>query len=98
MLIPGRADYEESASLYQVPDFVFSFWLPRNTYSVGKEIDIDNWKFTVEKNQVFMWFLKARGHTPETAKGISKVFPLRIINDEYIYDADYHKSLLKAGA
>lgn len=97
MLIPGRADYEESAGLYQIPDFVFSFWLPRNTYSVGRLIEIDNWKFNVEVNQVFMWALKGRGHNPETFKGISKVFPLRIINDEYIYDADYHKSLL-AGA
>lgn len=94
MLIPGRGDYEESAGLYQVPDFVFSFWIPRNTYSVGKLIEIDNWKFKVEINQVFMWALKGRGHNPETFKGISKVFPLRIIDNQYIYDPEYHRSLL----
>lgn len=94
MLIPGPKDFEESAGLYQVPDFVYSLWLPRVHYAVGSVKDVDNWKFTVEKNLVFLWFLKARGHNPQTAKGISKVFPLRIINDEYTYDPEYHKSML----
>lgn len=93
MLIPSQRDFEEGAGLYQVPDYVYSFWLARATHAVGKLIEIDNWKFTVEKNLVFMWFLKARGHTPETAKGISRVFPLRIINGSYIYDQEYHASI-----
>jgi len=94
MLIPSQRDFEEGAGLYQVPDYVYSFWLARGTHAVGKTIEIDNWKFKVEKNLVFMWFLKARGHNPETAKGISRVFPLRIIDDQYIYDPEYHKSML----
>jgi hypothetical protein len=94
MPIPGRGDFSEASGIYQIPDFVFGFWLARNTHSVGKTIEVDNWKFTVEKNLAFIWFLKARGHSPETAKGISKVFPLRIINDEYTYDADHHKSMM----
>jgi len=92
--IPGRGDYAEASGIYQIPDFVYSFILMRNAAPVGRVIEADNWKFTVEKNLVFFWFLKARGHTPETAKGISRVFPLRIINDEYIYDPEYHTSML----
>lgn len=95
MLIPGRGDYEESAGLYQVPDFVFSFWIPRNTYSVDSLIEINNWEFKVEKDLIFMWFLKARGHNPDTAKGISRVFALRFVDDKITYDPEYHKSLLK---
>lgn len=98
MLIPSQRDFEEGAGLYQVPDYAYTFWLARNTHSVGKTIEIDNWKFKVEKNLVFMWFLKARGHNPTTAKGISRVFPLRIIDDQYIYDPEYHKSMLVIGA
>lgn len=94
MPIPGRGDYAEASGIYQIPDFVYSFWLARNTYSVGHFVEVDNWSFTVEKNLVFMWFLKARGHNPETAKGISKVFPLRIVDDEYVYDSEYHKSMI----
>lgn len=94
MLIPGQRDFEESAGLFQVPDFVYSLWLARATHAVGKLVEVDNWKFKVEKNLVFLWFLKARGHDPETAKGISKVFPLRIIDDQYQYDPEYHKSMV----
>lgn len=94
MLIPSQRDFEEAGGLYQVPDYVYTFWLARGTHAVGKLIEIDNWKFTVEKNLVFMWFLKARGHSPETAKGISRVFPLRIINGQYTYDLEYHKSMV----
>lgn len=92
--IPGRGDFSEASGIYQIPDFVYSFILMRNAAPVGRLIEADNWRFTVEKNLVFFWFLKARGHTPETAKGISRVFPLRIINDEYIYDPEYHVSML----
>lgn len=94
MLIPSQRDFEEAAGLYQVPDYVYSFWLARGTHAVGKTVEVDNWKFTVEKNLVFMWFLKARGHSPETAKGISRVFPLRIIDGRYIYDSGYHQSMI----
>lgn len=97
MPIAGRGDYSEASGIYQVPDFVYSFMLMRNAAPVGKLIEVDNWKFTVEPNLMFFWFLKARGHKPETAKGISKVFPLRIIGDEYIYDPEYHASMIVGG-
>lgn len=92
--IPGRGDYSEASGIYQIPDFIYSFILMRNAAPVGRLIEADNWRFTVEKNLVFFWFLKARGHKPDTAKGISRVFPLRIINDEYVYDPEYHTSML----
>jgi len=94
MLIPSKRDFEEGAGIFQVPDYVYSLWLARGTHPVGKKIEIDKWSFTVEKNLVFLWFLKARGHNPETAKGVNRVFPLRIINDEYVYDPEYHKSMI----
>lgn len=94
MLIPSQRDFEEGAGLYQVPDYVYTFWLARGTHAVGKTVEIDNWKFKVEKNLVFMWFLKARGHNPESAKGISKVFPIRIIDNKYVYDPEYHNSIV----
>lgn len=98
MLIPSQRDFEEGAGLFQVPDYVGSFWLARNTHAVGKTVEIDNWKFKVESNLVFFWFLKARGHRPDTAPGISRVFPLRIQSDgEYLYEPEYHQSLLVAG-
>lgn len=92
--IPGRADLSESQSIFTIPDFVFSFLLVRKFKPVGSWIEFDNWKFRVDENLIFLRFLKARGHTPETAKGIDAVFPLRIINDEYVYDQDYHDFLL----
>jgi hypothetical protein len=94
MLIPSQRDFEEAAGIFQIPDYVYTFWLARATHAVGKTIEIDNWKFRVEKNLVFMWFLKARGHNPDTAKGISKVFPIRIIDDKYTYDPEYHASMV----
>ena len=64
MPIPGRGDFSEASGIYQIPDFVYSFILIRNAHPVGKPIEVDNWKFTVEKNLVFLWFLKARSHSP----------------------------------
>ena len=93
MPIPGKRDFEESAGIFQVPDYVYSFWLPRSMYAPGQRVEVDNWNFTVEKNLVFFWFLKARGHNPDTAKGIGKVYPLRIIDDQYVYDQEYHKHI-----
>lgn len=93
--IPGRGDYAEASAIYQIPDFVYSFIHMRNASTVGTRIQTGNWDFVVEKNLLFFWFLKARGHDPEdTAKGLGRVFPIRIINDEYVYDEAYHKSML----
>jgi hypothetical protein len=93
--IPGRGDFAEASAIYQIPDFVYSFVHMRNASTVGKKIDSGNWSFTVEPNLLFFWFLKARGHDPETtAKGVGRVFPIRIINDEYVYDPEYHQSML----
>jgi len=93
--IPGRGDYAEASAIYQIPDFVYSFIHMRNASTVGKQITTGNWNFRVEKNLLFFWFLKARGHDPEdTAKGLGRVFPIRIINDAYVYDEGYHKSML----
>jgi len=94
MPIPGRGDYSEASGIYQIPDFIYSFILMRNAAPVGKLIEIDNWRFTVEVNLLFFWFLKARGHTPETAGGISKVFPLWIEDGQYIYDEKRHANML----
>jgi hypothetical protein len=92
--VPGRGDFSEASGVYQVPDFVYSIVHMRNASTVGKKIDSGNWSFTVEKNLLFFWFLKARGHNPETtAKGLGRVFPLRIINDEYVYDPEYHNHI-----
>lgn len=96
--VPGRGDFSEASGIFQIPDFVYTFVHMRNASTVGKQIETGNWKFTVEKNLLFMWFLKARGHNPETtAKGLGKVFPIRIINDEYIYDPEYHKAITIGG-
>lgn len=96
--VPGRGDFSEASGVFQVPDFVYSFVHMRNASTVGKRIETGNWNFTVEKNLLFFWFLKARGHNPETtAKGLGKVFPIRIINDEYVYDPDHHKALTVGG-
>jgi len=96
--VPGRGDFSEASGVFQVPDFVYSFVHMRNASTVGKRIETGNWNFTVEKNLLFFWFLKARGHNPETtAKGLGKVYPIRIINDEYVYDPDYHKALTVGG-
>jgi len=95
MLIPGKRDFEEAKEIYQIPDRVYSGWLAEGTCPIGKEIEIDNWKFTVEKGLFFLWVLKIRYHTPETAKGIRKVYPLRIQSDgTFLYEKGYHKSLL----
>lgn len=95
MLIPGKRDFEEAKEIYQIPDRVYSGWMPSGTYPVGKLIEIDNWKFNVESNQFFLWVLKMRYHTPDTCKGIRKVYPLRIQSDgTFLYDKEYHKSLL----
>lgn len=95
MPIPGRGDYAEASAVYQVPDFVYSFIHMRNASTVGKKIEIGNWNFIVEPNLLFFWFLKARGHDPETtAKGVGRVFPIRIINDEYVYDPEYHNYIV----
>jgi len=92
--VPGRGDFSEASGVFQVPDFVYSFVHMRNASTVGKHIETGNWNFTVEKNLLFFWFLKARGHSPETtAKGLGRVFPIRIINDEYVYDPEYHNSI-----
>lgn len=92
--VPGRGDFSEASGIYQIPDFVYTFVHMRNASTVGKHIETGAWKFTVEKNLLFMWFLKARGHNPETtAKGLGRVFPIRIINDEYIYDPEYHAAI-----
>lgn len=92
--VPGRGDFSEASGVFQVPDFVYSFVHMRNASTVGKHIETGNWNFTVEKNLLFFWFLKARGHNPETtAKGLGRVFPIRIINDEYVYDPEYHAAI-----
>ena len=92
--IPGRGDFSESSGIFQIPDFVYSFVHMRNASTVGKHIEDGHWNFTVEKNLLFFWFLKARGHNPETtAKGLGRVFPIRIINDEYEYDPEYHRAI-----
>jgi hypothetical protein len=96
--IPGRGDFSEASSIFQIPDFVYTFVHMRNASTVGKRIETGNWNFTVEKNLLFMWFLKARGHNPETtAKGLGKVFPIRIINDEYVYDPEHHRAMTVGG-
>lgn len=95
MPIPGRGDFAEASGIFQIPDFVYSFVHMRNASTVGKHIEIGNWDFTVEKNLLFFWFLKARGHDPEvTAKGLGRVFPIWIENDEYIYDPERHANML----
>lgn len=92
--IPGRGDTSESGGIYQIPDFIYSFVHMRNASTVGKVIDAGNWKFEVTDNLLFFWFLKARGYNNKNS-GVSRVFPIRIINDEYVYDNDFHMSLLK---
>lgn len=91
--IPGRGDTAEAGGIYQIPDFIYSFVHMRNASTVGKWIEAGNWKFEVEDNLLFFWFLKARGYNSKNS-GVSRVFPIRIINDEYVYDNDYHMSII----
>lgn len=92
--IAGRADFEEAKEIYQVPDRVMTGWLASNTYPIGEFIDDGNWHFEVLPNLFFLRVLKIRYHTPKTAKGIRRLFPLLIQDDgSYKYDPDYHKSI-----
>lgn len=95
MLIPGKRDFEEAKEIYQIPDRVYSGWLASSDYPVGKTVEIDNWKFEVTENLFFLWVLKIRYHTPETAPGIRRVFPLLIQNDgTFLYDNALHRSMM----
>lgn len=98
MPIPGRMDFEEAKEIYQIPDRVYSGWLVGNTHPVGTLIESGNWRFKVEPNLFFLRVLKVRYHTPETCPAIRRIYPLRIQKDgSFLYDAQYHKSLLIGG-
>jgi len=94
MHIPSKADFEESKEIFQIPDRVYSGWLASASHPVGKLIEVGNWKFEVLPNLFFLWVLKIRYHTPESAPGIRKVFPLLIQPDgSYSYSPEYHRSI-----
>lgn len=93
MKIPGRADFEEAKEIFQTPDRVFTGWLPSASYPIGEMVEVGNWRFEVKPNLFFLRVLKVRYHSPETAPGIRRVFPLLIENGEFIYDPEYHKSI-----
>lgn len=94
MKIPGRADFEEAKEIFQIPDRIYTGWLASASLPVGEKVDIGNWHFEVKPNLFFLRVLKIRYHTPKTAPGIRRVFPLLIQDDgSFVYDAEYHKSI-----
>lgn len=97
MKIPGRADFEEAKEIFQIPDRIYTGWLPSASYPIGEKIEIGNWHFEVKPNLFFLRVLKIRYHNPETAPAIRRVYPLLIENGEFIYDAEYHKSINYVG-
>lgn len=95
MLIPSKHDFEEAKEIFQIPDRVYTGWLASSTYAPNTTVEIDNWKFEVRKDLFFLWVLKIRYHTPETAKGIRRVYPLLIQSDgTFVYDSEYHKNII----
>ena len=94
MKIAGRADFEEAKEIFQIPDRVYTGWLAAASYPVGDKVDTGNWHFTVKPNLFFLRVLKIRYHNPTTAPAIRRVYPLLIqSNGEFLYDAEYHKSI-----
>jgi hypothetical protein len=73
MLVPGVYDGEETSSIGQRFDRVVSLWMPKQTHSVGQQIEHKNLCFTVEENLMWVRVCKQRGGLPA-----GRVFPCRI--------------------
>lgn len=73
MLTPGVYDGEETSAIGQRFDRVISLWMPKQTHSVGQQIEHKNLCFTVEENMLWVRVCKQRGGLPA-----GRVFPCRI--------------------
>lgn len=74
MMIPGVYDIEETSSAAQRADRVFSLWLPKTSYPIGRRIEVAETNyFNVEEDMLFIKVNKQRGNLPA-----GKVFVCRV--------------------
>lgn len=64
MLIPGIYDGEETSSIAQRFDRLWSQWLPKMTHSIGEMLNHKGTEFRVDENLMWGRCLKQRGRLP----------------------------------
>lgn len=98
MRIPGAADLKEAGELFEVPDRVYAYWMPRHDFPIGSTVEEGRWKFEVTDNLVFVRVVKCRNAELRGfvgAKSVGgRIFPCLIREDgSYYYSSDYHRSI-----
>jgi len=73
MLIPGIYDGEESSSIAQRCDRIISLWMPKQTHTIGSDIEHKGKSIRVDENLMFVKVCKQRGGLPS-----GKVWKCRI--------------------
>lgn len=64
ILLPGVYDGEETSAIAQHFDRILTMWMPKQTNSMGENIDYKTISFVVEENQLFLKVAKQRGGYP----------------------------------
>jgi hypothetical protein len=64
MQLPGMYDGEESSSIAQRSDRVWTQWMPKQTHTVGDDIEHKGTSFLVEENLLWGKVAKQRGRLP----------------------------------
>jgi hypothetical protein len=73
IMVPGIYDGEESSSIAQRCDRIFTLWMPAKTHAVGEQISFKGREFSVGEDMLWIKVAKQRGGFPSGA-----VFPCLI--------------------
>lgn len=98
MRIPGAADLKEAQELFDIPDCVYAYWMPKHDYPLGTKIEEEGWTFYVEENLVFIRIVKRRNAELMGYVGkkrvVGRVFPCYIRPDgSFYYSQEEHRKM-----
>ncbi len=64
VMLPGVYDGEETSSIAQRFDRIFSIWMPKTTFPVGESFEYRSRQFIVRENSLWIKVAKQRGRLP----------------------------------
>lgn len=98
MKIPGAADLAETGALFERPDRVYAYWMPKQDYPVGSRVEDGGWSFEVTNDLVFVRIVKCRNAELRGFVGkkavVGRTFPCRLRDDgSYYYSSEDHRRM-----
>lgn len=94
MRIPGAGDLKEAGDLFEIPDRVYAYWMPRHDFPIGSKVEENGWTFTVSENLIFVRIVKCRNAELYGYDPVGRVFPCFIRPDgSFYYSSEEHRKM-----